>query len=89
MILREYIAGIGQGTDPLENIGPMTFGPAGIDAQCSNIGLLGNSYVVWPLSHIMGDPACYRDYCPECNLQVTISDEECPECGTHLPQDDG
>lgn len=36
----------------------------------------------------MGDPACYRDYCPECDLEVTITDEECPECGTYLPQDD-
>jgi hypothetical protein len=36
----------------------------------------------------MGDPACYRDYCPECDLQVTITDEECPECGRYLPQDD-
>jgi len=36
----------------------------------------------------MGDPACYRDYCPECDLQVTITEEECPECGTYLPQDD-
>lgn len=36
----------------------------------------------------MGDPACYRDYCPECALQVTITDEECPECGRYLPRDD-
>jgi len=36
----------------------------------------------------MGDPACYRDYCPECDLQVTIADEECPECGLSLSRDD-
>lgn len=34
----------------------------------------------------MGDPACYRDYCPECDRQVTIVDEECPECGARLPE---
>jgi len=33
----------------------------------------------------MGDDACYRDYCPECDLQVTVVDEECPECGASLP----
>ncbi len=33
----------------------------------------------------MGDPACYRAYCPECDLEVTITDEACPECGTRLP----
>lgn len=33
----------------------------------------------------MGDPTCYRDYCPDCDRQVTITDEECPECGTPLP----
>jgi hypothetical protein len=32
----------------------------------------------------MGDDACYRDYCPECDLPVTIVDEECPECGADL-----
>jgi len=32
----------------------------------------------------MGDPACYLDFCPECDAQVTIADEECPDCGTTL-----
>lgn len=36
----------------------------------------------------MGDPACYRDYCPACDMEVTITDEECPECGEHLPDPD-
>ncbi len=30
----------------------------------------------------MGDRACYR--CPDCDAQVTIVDEECPECGRSL-----
>lgn len=34
----------------------------------------------------MGDPACYRDYCPACDAQVTITDGECPECGASLGQ---
>lgn len=37
----------------------------------------------------MGDPACYRDYCPDCDRQVTIVDEECPACGASLPREDG
>lgn len=32
----------------------------------------------------MGDRACYREFCPECELQVTIVEEECPECGQSL-----
>ena len=32
----------------------------------------------------MGDPACYRDYCPACDAQLTITDGECPDCGTRL-----
>jgi hypothetical protein len=36
----------------------------------------------------MGDPACYRDYCPTCDLQVTITDDECPECGALLPPEE-
>jgi len=27
----------------------------------------------------MGERACYRDYCPACDRQVTVVDEECPE----------
>lgn len=49
---------------------------------------MNNIYSVSPSRADMGDSACYRDYCPECDLQVTIIDEECPECGTHLPQDE-
>lgn len=29
----------------------------------------------------MGDRVCYRDYCPECDAQVTVVDDECPDCG--------
>ena len=36
----------------------------------------------------MGDPACYRRYCPDCDLQVTITETECPECGRPLPAED-
>lgn len=32
----------------------------------------------------MGDPACYREYCPACDRELTIVDAECPECGTSL-----
>lgn len=35
----------------------------------------------------MGDEACYRDYCPECDLQVAVVDEACPECGAELPEE--
>lgn len=33
----------------------------------------------------MGERACYREFCSECDMQVTVVDEECPECGTALP----
>ncbi len=32
----------------------------------------------------MGDPACYLEFCPECDAQVTIADDECPDCGGEL-----
>jgi predicted amidophosphoribosyltransferase len=32
----------------------------------------------------MGDRACYREFCPECDAQVTIVDEACPDCGRPL-----
>ncbi|WP_232820573.1 DUF2089 domain-containing protein [Halorussus litoreus] len=32
----------------------------------------------------MGDRACYLDFCPVCDAQVTVVDEECPDCGTSL-----
>ena len=35
----------------------------------------------------MGDPACYRAFCPACDLQVTVTDEACPECGSELPHE--
>jgi predicted amidophosphoribosyltransferase len=34
-----------------------------------------------PLSPTVGDRACYREYCPDCDAQVTIADEKCPDCG--------
>jgi predicted amidophosphoribosyltransferase len=33
----------------------------------------------------MGERACYRAMCPDCDAQVRIVDEECPECGQELP----
>lgn len=36
----------------------------------------------------MGERACYRDSCPACTLQVTVVDEECPECGAALPTEE-
>lgn len=35
----------------------------------------------------MGDPACYRDFCPDCDAQVTVVDDVCPDCGTSLVAD--
>jgi len=32
----------------------------------------------------MGDSACYREFCPACDMQVSVVDEECPECGRVL-----
>ncbi|WP_255509469.1 hypothetical protein [Halorubrum sp. GN11_10-6_MGM] len=32
----------------------------------------------------MGDSACDREFCPECDLAVTRVDEVCPECGASL-----
>jgi hypothetical protein len=32
----------------------------------------------------MGDRVCYREFCPECDAQVTIVDEECPDCERSL-----
>jgi len=32
----------------------------------------------------MGDDACYRAFCPDCDAQVTIVDEVCPDCGREL-----
>lgn len=33
----------------------------------------------------MGDPACDRRFCPECDAPATRVDETCPECGLELP----
>nr|WP_152417786.1 zinc-ribbon domain-containing protein [Haloferax larsenii] len=32
----------------------------------------------------MGDRACYREFCPNCDAQVTIVDSVCPKCGRNL-----
>jgi predicted amidophosphoribosyltransferase len=32
----------------------------------------------------MGDRACYRAFCPDCDAQVTVVDEACPDCGREL-----
>lgn len=37
----------------------------------------------------MGDPACYLDFCPECDAQVTRVDDECPDCGAALDDRSG
>jgi predicted amidophosphoribosyltransferase len=34
----------------------------------------------------MGDPACDRRFCPECDLAVARADDACPECGAPLPE---
>jgi len=32
----------------------------------------------------MGDPACDRRFCPDCDLPVTRADDVCPECGASI-----
>jgi hypothetical protein len=32
----------------------------------------------------MGERACQREFCPECDAPVTVVDEECPDCGAGL-----
>lgn len=32
----------------------------------------------------MGERTCYREYCPECDAQVTVVDEDCPDCGVSI-----
>lgn len=32
----------------------------------------------------MGDRACWLEFCPHCDAQVTVVDEECPDCGAAL-----
>jgi hypothetical protein len=28
----------------------------------------------------MGDRACWLEFCPHCDAQVTVVDEACPDC---------
>jgi len=37
----------------------------------------------------MGDPACDRRFCSECDLAVSRADEVCPECGVRLEDAEG
>jgi predicted amidophosphoribosyltransferase len=32
----------------------------------------------------MGDPACDRRFCPECDLAVSREDDVCPDCGAPI-----
>jgi predicted amidophosphoribosyltransferase len=32
----------------------------------------------------MGERACYREFCPECDAPLTVADEACPDCGSVL-----
>jgi RNA polymerase subunit RPABC4/transcription elongation factor Spt4 len=34
----------------------------------------------------MGDPACDREFCPECDLAVSRSDDVCPACGASIAE---
>jgi endogenous inhibitor of DNA gyrase (YacG/DUF329 family) len=36
----------------------------------------------------MGDRACDREFCPECDLTVSRADETCPECGAPIDRGD-
>ncbi|SIQ74220.1 hypothetical protein SAMN05421858_0256 [Haladaptatus litoreus] len=35
----------------------------------------------------MGERACYLEFCPACDAQVTMVDEECPDCGASLVEE--
>jgi predicted amidophosphoribosyltransferase len=37
----------------------------------------------------MGESACDRRFCPECDLALTRADETCPECGARVDSRDG
>ena len=41
-------------------------------------------FLAGPTITPMGDRTCYREFCPACDLQVTITKTECPECGRTL-----
>jgi hypothetical protein len=32
----------------------------------------------------MGDRVCYREFCRDCDAQVSVVDEACPDCGRTL-----
>lgn len=32
----------------------------------------------------MGERACYREFCPECDAPLTVADDACPDCGASL-----
>lgn len=34
----------------------------------------------------MGDRACWLEFCPRCDAQVTVVDEACPDCGAELDE---
>lgn len=36
----------------------------------------------------MGDRTCYLAVCPNCDLQLSIVEETCPECGAELDTED-
>ncbi|EMA63753.1 hypothetical protein C469_02821 [Halorubrum lipolyticum DSM 21995] len=37
----------------------------------------------------MGDQACDRRFCPECDLAVSRVDDTCPDCGARLEPVEG
>lgn len=36
----------------------------------------------------MGERTCYREFCSDCDAEVTVVDEICPQCGTRLSEAD-
>jgi predicted amidophosphoribosyltransferase len=36
----------------------------------------------------MGDPACYRRFCPDCDAQLSLLAEQCPDCGAEIADTD-
>jgi len=32
----------------------------------------------------MGDPACYRRFCPDCDAQLSLLADRCPGCGAAI-----
>jgi|AntRauTorcE11897_2_1112592.scaffolds.fasta_scaffold01135_4 predicted amidophosphoribosyltransferase len=36
----------------------------------------------------MGDPACYRRFCPDCDAHLSLLEDRCPDCGAPIGKTD-